>query len=86
MQEVSCGVPQDTLVRPLLFIIFINDLLKFPINLYTEILSFTEDTSILLSKQTIDTLYYKANKTLNNIITWFCKDNISVSVHKCVIF
>jgi len=45
-------------------------------------LSFADDTLILLSEQTIDIIYYEANKTLNNIIVWFCKDILKLNLFK----
>jgi len=80
--EISCGVPQGTVLGLLLFIVFINDLLKINTNLNTEILSYADDTVILLSERTTDSLYYEANRILNNIYTWFCKNKLKLNLLK----
>jgi len=46
--------------------------------LISEILSFADDTVILLSESTVDILYVEANKLLNTIYTWFCKNKLKI--------
>jgi len=65
-----------------LFIIFINYLLKIKTNSSSEILSLSDDTAILLSESTVDILYVEANKLLNTIYTWFCKNKLKLNLIK----
>lgn len=61
---------------------FINDLFKINTNLNTEILSYADDTAILLSERTTVSLYYEANRILSNIYTWFCKNKLKLNLLK----
>ena len=51
IQNISCGVPQGSVLGPLLFIIYTNDLPNF-LNQIKSIL-FADDTTIYLSSNDI---------------------------------
>lgn len=47
-----------------------------------ELMSFTDDTAILLFEQTIDTLLYEANAILNTVYDWFRKNKFKLNLFK----
>jgi len=65
-----------------LFIFFINDLLSININSNKEFIRLADDTAVLISEPTIDSLYHEANNILNNVHAWFCKNKLKLNLLK----
>lgn len=80
--EISCRVPQGTVLGPLLFIIFINDFLNMKTKINIELFSYADDTAILISDPTVNNLYYEANNILNTVYWWFCKNKLKLNLKK----
>ena len=79
MEIISCGVPQGSILGPLLFLIFVNDL---PEATSLDPIMFANDTNLFYSNKDIDSLYEFVNKELVNINIWFQANKLSLNANK----
>ena len=78
--EVKTGVPQGSILGPLLFIIYVNDLPKaVPL---LKILLFADDTSCLYSSRDENELFGAMNDELKKLEDFFLINKLSLNVRK----
>ena len=78
--NITCGVPQGSVLGPLLFLLFIND-----INLCSDILEFhlfADDTSIFYSHSDINELELNMNTELRKVAIWLQSNKLTLNVDK----
>ena len=78
--QIKCGVPQGSILGPLLFLIYINDL-----SLLSKFLSpimFADDSNLFYSHNNIKTLIKNANDELEKISQWFKTNKLSLNEGK----
>ena len=69
LQRIDTGVPQGSVLDPLFFLLYINDIPKC-IN-GAAITLFADDTSVLLGDGSLEKLKAKAEKCLKSLDQWF---------------
>ena len=77
---INCGVPQGSILGPLLFILYINDIVNTTSLL--ELILFADDTTLLFSHQDIASQNDIINNELQEICNWFQANKLSVNASK----
>jgi hypothetical protein len=84
-KEIQYGVPQGSVLGPVLFLLYINDLPKITSNLLNPVL-FADNTSILISDKDLINFKIKINKLFNTINEWFTKNLLIRDYEKTCFF
>ena len=80
LAKINCDVPQGYVLRPLLFLLYINDInqaIKF-----CKVHHFADDTNLLYLGKSIKKLNKLVNIDLKNLLYWLNANKISLNVKK----
>ena len=75
--DMICGVPQGSVLGPILFIIYINDIRN--VSDVVKCVLFTDDTNIFCSERNLTGLQLTPNRELGKLFMWFSVNKLSLN-------
>ena len=78
-QGIKVGVPQGSILGPLLFIIYVNDL---PLCVNCKTVMYADDTTLLFRSSDQVSLQIDLDSNLNRIAQWFNRNKLTLNIKK----
>ena len=79
-QDTECGVPRGSVLGPLLFVCYVNDLQRCC--LYTRTFVYVDDTALLCTRKDPDIVEGMLQSDTNVLSQWSVTNKLSVDVNK----
>ena len=80
IMNITYGVPQGSILGPLLFTLYINDIGQAMTNCKTNL--FADDTAMVFTHHDVNTLISNCQTSLEHVYKWFKLNKLSLSLSK----
>ena len=87
LSKVSCGVPQGSILGPLLVLLYVNDM---PQVAHSDLFLYADDSGLTFQHKDIHTSEHQLNKDATNLSEWFVDNKLNIHLDvgktKCTLF
>ena len=73
--DLNCGVPQGSILGPLLFLLYVNDM---PQAVSCDLLLYADDSCLVFQANDVNEIEFKLNQDFNNLCDWFVDNKLSI--------
>jgi len=80
IKTISCGIPQGTVLGPLLFILYINDIANSVNNSHIKL--FADDSNLFVISNNLNNLFITANNELSHLSQWVYANKLYINYEK----
>ena len=81
-RKITRGVPQGSLLAPLLCSIFVNDLCDLDLGNNTKMCVYADDTALFYHDKSVNIVQSQLQSSLDNILTWINNNKLILNVKK----
>ncbi len=83
---IECGVPQGSILGPLLFTLYINDLPE--VTKHSKVVLYADDTALFVSSKNLAEIQTKLSEDLDSVSRWLAENRLTLNAKKtkCMLF
>ena len=74
-EKVLCGVPQGSILGPLLFLVYFNNM---PHAVKSNLFLYADDSCLMYQHRDVEEIEKQLNKDFENICDWFVDNKLSI--------
>ena len=84
LAKISCGVPQGSVLGPILFLIYVNDIANAVPK--EKVKLFADDTNLFVASSSLEAANSTANNSICCLNCWFLANKLSLNIEKNMLY
>ena len=73
--NLSCGVPQGSILGPLIFLLYVNDMAQA---VDCDMLLYADDSCLIFRDTDVERIENNLNRNFNSLCNWFVENELSI--------